>query len=318
MKTSGDVLFLDTTHPSLMKDLRGIGYTCTYDPDMTYEKLISIAPTLTGIIVRSKFFLGQEVLENARNLRFIGRVGSGMENIDVTCAEKQGIACLNSPEGNRTAVAEHALGMLLALMNKLCVADKEVRRGVWKREKNRGYEISGKTLGIIGYGNTGSAFAQCLRGFEMNILVYDKYKEGFGNDFVQETDMDAIFRQADILSLHIPLTDETRYLVNSTFLEQFQKPLVLINTSRGEVVNTSDLLKAVKKQKVTGAALDVLDFEHLSFEKLAFEEMPVTFRELAGLSNVVLSPHIAGWTHESYQKLSKVLFEKIKKLDVSG
>ncbi len=318
MKASGEVLFLDTTHPSLMEDLRSIGYTCMYDPDMTHEKLIPIAPSLSGIIVRSKFYLGQEVLENARNLQFIGRVGSGMENIDVAYAEKQGIACLNSPEGNRTAVAEHALGMLLTLMNKLCVADKEVRRGVWEREKNRGHEISGKTLGIIGYGNTGSAFAQCLRGFDMKILAYDKYKKGFGNDLVNETDMDVIFRQADILSLHIPLTDETRYLVNTAFLEQFQKPLVLINTSRGEVVNTSDLLKAVKKQKVTGAALDVLEFEHLSFEKLAFEDMPGTFRELAELSNVVLSPHIAGWTHESHEKLSKVLFEKIKKLGVSG
>ncbi len=314
MNNAGDVLFLDSTHPSLAEALTKIGYRCFFKPDISVEGLIQMMPGLSGIIVRSRFKIDKNILQHAVRLRFIGRVGSGLENIDVAYAESRGIVCLNSPEGNRQAVGEHAAGMLLALVNKICVADGEVRKGLWKREQNRGIELSGKTLGIIGYGNTGSAFAQCISGFGMKVLAYDKYKSGFGSHLAKEADMEEIFRCADVLSLHIPLNEETRYLADAKYFSKFKKRIYLINTSRGEVVNTEGLLAALESRQILGAALDVLEYEHLSFEHLDTDSLPGSFRRLAELPNVVLTPHVAGWTNESQVKLSTVLAKKISDL----
>jgi D-3-phosphoglycerate dehydrogenase len=233
-----------------------------------------------------------------------------MENIDEEFATSKGIACLNAPEGNRQAVAEHALGMLLSLFNTLNTADLEVRQGLWKREENRGIELNGKTVGIIGYGHNGSAFADVLGGFGVKLLAYDKYKSNYSEKAI-ESDMQTIFNEADILSLHIPLTDETHHLVNDEFIQRFKKPFYLINTSRGQCVKTVDLLDAMQDGKVLGACLDVLEDEKTSFEKL---ENSVDFQRLIQSKKVILSPHVAGWTKESKLKLAQVLLEKIKSI----
>ena len=314
MKSSGDVLLLDAVHPLLTDALAEMGYRCLHEPAISRDELRERIPSLTGIIVRSKLKLDRDLLEHGHGLRFIGRVGSGLESIDVDYARSRGIACLNSPEGNRQAVGEHAAGMLLALANKICVANSEVRQGIWKREENRGFELAGKTIGIIGYGNTGSAFAACISGFGTHVLAYDKYKEGFGNGQVKEARMDEIFDEADVLSLHVPLTQETTYLVNSEYLGRFRKKIILINTARGPVVNTSDLVNALRAGAILGAGLDVLEYEHLSFEKLEMDALPADFRTLASLPNVVLTPHVAGWTVESKEKLAKVLADKIRQV----
>ncbi len=235
------VLFMDTVHPLLPQELSNMGFHCDYFTHLTREGYLSIISSYVGVIVRGKIKIDREMLERAGNLKFIGRVGAGMEAIEVEFAQSRGIQCINAPEGNRDAVAEHALGMLLALLNKIKRVDSEVRNGIWKRECNRGTEIKGKTVAIIGYGNTGSAFAQRLKGFECRILAYDKYKTGFGDEIVEEATMDKIFREADILSLHVPLTTETLYLVNFDYVSCFTKNIFLINTSRGKVVQTSDL-----------------------------------------------------------------------------
>ena len=314
MPASGDVLFLDTAHPLLSAELEGLGYNCIHDPEITRDKLLDLMPRLTGIIVRSKFFLGKEELRHADKLHFIGRVGSGLENIDVKYAQRRGIVCLNSPEGNCDAVGEHATGMLLSLVNCICKAHNEVCNASWKREENRGTELRGKTMAIIGYGHTGSAFARCLAGFGMKVLAYDKYKKGYGSRWVGESNMEEIFCSADFLSLHVPLTDETRYLADFDYFNRFKKEIFLINTSRGPVLNTADLCRALRSGKVRGAALDVLEYEHLSFEDLDLWDLPEPFRFLAGHPRVVLTPHVAGWTHESHLKLSGVLADKIRKL----
>ena len=313
MKQGGRVLFLDETHPVLQDDLEGMGYSCVYDPDITREQLKARIHEFTGIIVRSRIRLDQELIAAGQRLRFIGRVGSGLENVDVEFAASRGVICLNSPEGNRQAVGEHATGMLLALLHKICVADREVREGQWRREANRGTELSGKTVGIVGYGNTGSAFARCLSGFGCTLLAYDKYKQGFSNDFVRETDMDEIFREADVLSLHVPLTDETTYLADQAYLARFRKSIILINTSRGQVVNTADLVAALEEKRIRGAALDVLEYEDLSADALGTSALPANFSKLCAMQGrVVLTPHVAGWTAESAIKLASVLSGKIR------
>lgn len=307
----GKILFLDPIHPKLKELLTDNDFECSYVPDITPDKLISIINSYDGIIVRSRMSIDRNILSHAKNLKFIGRVGSGMENVDVDYADRLGIKCLNSPEGNRDAVAEHALGMLLSMMNNLCRADIQVRKSEWKREENRGFEIKGKTIGIIGYGNMGSAFAQRLKGFEVNVLAYDKYKRGFGNELVKEVMMDDIFAETDILSLHIPLTAETRLLINAEYLQKFKKSIWLINTSRGNIVKTSDLLCALDNNIVRGAALDVLEYETDSFSSLDENRLNDTFDKLIQNQRVILSPHIAGWTHESNIKLAEVLAQKI-------
>ena len=305
------VLLLDTNHPLLQEALEDAGFVCDYFPDLDYARLLEIVEDYSGIIVRSRFRLDRPVLERAVNLSFIGRVGAGMEGIDTEYALESGIRCFNAPEGNRNAVAEHAMGMLLTLMNRLLTCDREVRAGIWKREENRGTELKNKTVAIIGYGNTGTAFSRKLRGFGCRVIAYDKYKTGFSSEFVEEVGMDEIFASADVLSLHVPLTKETDHLVNTPYLEKFRNNFWLINTSRGRVVDTSNLLDALDSGKVLGAALDVIEYESLSFETLEDTSLPEPFRRLAASDKVVLSPHVAGWTHESKIKLAEVITDKI-------
>ncbi|UBM61858.1 2-hydroxyacid dehydrogenase [Candidatus Sulfidibacterium hydrothermale] len=312
------VLFIDSTHPSLPKGLEDLGYQCDFFPKYQRDDFLKIIDQYEGVIVRSKIKLDREILEKARQLRFIGRVGAGMENIDTAFAEEKGIRCLNAPEGNRSAVGEHAIGMLLMLFNHLKKGDAEVRKGLWLREENRGTEIEGKTVGIIGYGNMGSAFAEKISGFGARVLAYDKYKTGFSNAFVTEVSLETLFSETDILSLHVPLTDETFFMVNDDFLHRFKKPIWLINTSRGKVLKTADLITALRNRKVKGACLDVLEFEGFSFENLDNNKLPKAFSELITLDNVILSPHVAGWTHESNRKLAATIVRKVKALQEEG
>jgi D-3-phosphoglycerate dehydrogenase / 2-oxoglutarate reductase len=307
------VLFIDTVHPLIKERLEQHGYHCDWLPGKGYAFYENITPDYAGIIIRSGITLDRNLLAKARKLKFIGRLGAGLENIDVAYAESRGIRCLNSPEGNRDAVGEHTLGMLLALMNRLLIADREVRQGIWRREENRGAEIKGKTVAIIGYGNMGSAFAQRLRGFECRIIAYDKYKTGFSNDWVEEVPMEEVIAEADILSLHVPLNEETRYLACAEYFSRFKKPFILINTSRGSVVNTRDLMTALQAGKITGAALDVIEYEESSFEAINTSQSPEPFEYLKHSDRAILSPHIAGWTHESKIKLAEVLVEKCLK-----
>jgi D-3-phosphoglycerate dehydrogenase len=305
------ILFLDSNHPVMLETLRGNGFICDEDYTSNKTEVLVKIPAYHGVIIRSRFKLDQEFLDAATSLQVIGRAGAGMENIDVAYAESKGIRCVHAPEGNRVAVAEHALGMILSLMNNFRRADNEVRGGIWKREENRGTELTGKTVGIIGYGNMGSAFAKVLRGFDVRILAYDKYKSGYGDEYVTEASQEEIFREADVVSLHVPLTNETRGLVNAVFLSLFAKPIWLINTSRGPVVNTEALVQAINAGKVSGAGLDVLEYESVSFENLSAEELPEPFQQLRNSDRVILSPHVAGWTFESHRKIGEVLAAKV-------
>ncbi|MGE5317030.1 MAG: NAD(P)-dependent oxidoreductase [Chloroflexota bacterium] len=311
---SGKILFIDTAHPYLSEELTRIGFECYHYNGLNRNEILDQLHIYTGVIIRSKIKLDADALRYATNLKFIGRVGAGMENIDQAAAEAKGIICLNAPEGNRDAVAEHAMGMLLSLLNHLLKVDKEVRQGLWIREGNRGTEIKGKTVALIGFGNTGTEFARRLMGFGANVIAYDKYKTGFSNNWVKEVSMDEVFSNADILSLHIPLTEETDHLISKEYIKQFKKPFYLINTSRGQCVNTSDLMDSIDSGKISGAALDVLEIEKLSFENLDTSNIPETFKRLFHSDKVILSPHIAGWTHESNYKLAKSLVDKIKEL----
>jgi len=313
MKKALKVLFVDTTHPRLPEMLNNAGFEVDYNPEkVAPDNINEIIPFFDGIIIRSKVKIGKEIIDKAKNLKFIGRVGAGLENIDVHYAEQKGIKCFNSPEGNRDAVGEHTLGMLLTLFNNIIKADSEVRNGKWIREGNRGIEIKGKTIGIIGYGNMGSAFAQRLIGFEANVIAYDKYKRNYSNDFVNENTLEELFEQTDILSIHVPFTDETKFMVNHEFITRFKKSIYILNTARGKVLKTEDLVKNIKSGKVLGAALDVLEYEQTSFENLHLgNNLPEAFHFLNNSNKVVLTPHIAGWTHESNVKLSEILADKI-------
>ena len=307
------VYFIDEVHHYLWDTLSANNFQCIDLTSFTKEESVQHIQDAIGLVVRSKFRMDQSVLKQCPNLEFIARSGAGMENIDIPYCEGRNIELFNAPEGNRNAVAEHALGMLLSLFNKIHTADNEIRDGEWNREKNRGIELEGKTIGIIGYGNNGSNFAKILGGFDVQILTYDKYKSGFGNEAVVECGMERIFQEADVLSLHIPQTDETIGLVNETFLEKFKKPIYLINLSRGRIVSTEALAAALERKKVLGACLDVLEYEKSSFENMFDQdnEFPKAFQYLLRSNKVLLSPHVGGWTHESYYKLSKVLADKI-------
>lgn len=306
------ILITDNTHPILLEKLQAAGHECRVWTDCTYDSLLQEIDKYDALVVRSKIIIDRNFLDHARHLRCIGRVGAGMETIDVDYAESLGIRCLNSPEGNRDAVGEHALGLLLALFNKITVADSEVRQGHWRREANRGLEIKGRTVGIIGFGNMGSAFAQRLQGFECNIVAYDKYKpSGYAPAYVEEVSLAELQRRADIVSLHVPLTDETRYMVNAAFINAFDHPFHIINTSRGAVVKTSDLASAIEQGSVLGAALDVMEYEDMSRDGLDLDNLPPDFSYLLHSPRTVLTPHVAGWTVESKYKLAAVLADKI-------
>lgn len=305
-------MITDSTHPVLVEKLEAAGHRCRVWTDCTYESLLAEVQNYDALVVRSKIAIDRNFIDHARHLRCIGRVGAGMETIDVDYAESVGIRCLNSPEGNRDAVGEHAVGLLLALANKVAQADSEVRQGLWRREANRGFEIKGRTVGIIGCGNMGSAFAQRLRGFECQIVAYDKYKPaGYAPDGVEEVSFDELQRRADIVSLHVPLTDETHYMADADFFAAFAKPIYLVNTSRGAVVKTRDLAAAMESGKVLGAALDVIEYEDMSKDGLDLDTLPADFRYLLQSPRTVLTPHVAGWTVESKYKLAAVLADKI-------
>ncbi len=301
-------LLIDKVHPILIEKLAHVGIQCDYFENLTYQKALEIIASYEGIVVRSKFPVDKTLIDKATKLKIIGRVGSGMENIDVAEAERRNIICLNSPEGNRNAVAEHAVGLLLNLFNNITKANYEVKQSIWLREANRGIELKGKTVGIIGFGNTGSQFAQKLTSFECTILAYDKYKSGFSKDYIKEASLHEIQKNADIISFHVPLTSETQYYLNKEFIQSCSKSFYLINTSRGKVVNTVDLLEGLKSGKILGAGLDVIEYEDISFETPSF---PPIFYELINLPNVIITPHIAGWTKESKVLLSEILADKI-------
>lgn len=305
------ILIIDTVHPILKEKLEKSSFTCVDGTALSKTEIEKIIHEYLGIIIRSRIFIDSSFIDKAKKLEFIGRVGSGMESIDVAYAEKKKVRCFNSPEGNRDAVGEHALGMLLSLMNNIHKSDKQVRKGLWNREKNRGEEIGGKTIGIIGYGNTGGAFARKLKGFNANVIAHDKYRKDFSDQFVKEVSLNEIFKKAEILSFHVPLTDETHYMVDEKFITKFKNNFWLINTSRGPVVNTNDLVKNLKTGKIKGCALDVIEYEEGSFEMLKGKVLPAPWKYLINSDNVILTPHIAGWTKESKIKLAEVLAEKI-------
>ena len=306
-----NILFIDSAHPCMKEVLEMNGFVCDDGTKMDVKEIHTIIHKYTGIIVRSRININKDFIDKATNLQFIGRVGAGMESIDMSYAQEKNVSCFNSPEGNRDAVGEQALGMLLSLMNNLNRADRQVRNGEWIREENRGFEIKGKTIAIIGYGNMGSSFAQKLKGFEANVIAYDKYKQNYSDEFVQESSWNEIVEKADILSLHVPLTEETRYLINNSLIGKFKKDFWLINTARGPVVNTADLVLALKSGKIKGAALDVIEYEETSFESLSLKNMPAPWKYLVNNDKVILTPHIAGWTEESKEKLATVLAHKI-------
>lgn len=304
-----NILIVDDLHPVFIKQVEALGYTCNYQPLIKFDEVLAIIAGYEGLMVRSKFQVDRKFLDAAINLKFIARAGAGMDNIDEAYAAEKGIMLVNAPEGNRDAVGEHAVGMLLSLMNNLNRADAEVRAGLWQREANRGYELKGRTVGIIGYGNMGQSFARKLKGFEVNVIAYDKYKTGFSDAYAREVSMEEIVKHSEVLSLHVPLTPETNGLVNDEYLYHFRKPIFLLNTSRGKVVQTQAVLNAIKQGKILGAGLDVLEVEKFP----ALGEQP-WFNELKNNDKVLLSPHVAGWTFESYRKISEVMASKIKML----
>ena len=304
------VLVTDGVHPLLLEGLEALGFQCDYHPKIGLERVREMVADYEGIIINSKVLMDKAMLDAGKKLEFVGRLGSGMEIIDLEYAAHKGVAVHGAPEGNCNAVAEHALGMLLALANNFLQADREVRQKNWQREKNRGFEIMGRTVGIIGFGHTGSQFAKKLSGMGVEILAYDKYKTDYTNNFeqVRETTLEDILANADIISLHLPFTPETKHLVNSDFLKKCKDGVILINTSRGNVAKTNDLIVGLKSGKVGGACLDVFENE----KTVTFSQAEHTmYDELYKLENVILSPHVAGWTKESLQRLAEVLLRKI-------
>ena len=306
------ILHLDSNHPTLIEQLNFLG--CTNDEDYTSSKAEVEAKIhlYDGLIIRSRFSINASFLEKAKNLKFIGRVGAGLENIDCSYAENNGITLIAAPEGNRNAVGEHCLGMLLSLFNKLNKANSEVKKGLWLREENRGVELDGKTIGLIGYGNMGKSFAKKLRGFDVEVLCYD-LKPDVSDGNCKQVSLRVLQQKADVLSLHTPQTELTKNMVNINFIDRFNKSFWLLNTARGNAVVTKDLVIALKSGKILGAGLDVLEYEKASFENLfTNDKIPKAFQYLINSKNVLLSPHVAGWTVESKEKLAQTIVDKIK------
>lgn len=305
------VLITDKVHECLISGLVGLGFRCDYLPDSTLAAVREMVGNYDGIVINSKIIVDESFLQRAKKLQFIGRLGSGLEIIDLQAARARGVAVFSAPEGNCNAVAEHALGMLLALANNFRKGDREVRQFVWEREENRGFEIAGQTVGIVGFGHTGRQFAKKLSGLGVQVLAYDKYlPKGYALDFgfVKEATIEEIVAQASILSLHLPLTAETKHWANFELLQRFRQPIVLLNTSRGNVIPTADLVRALELGIVRAAGLDV--FENEKPQTMTDEERKL-FGRLYGFDNVLLTPHVAGWTHESLERLATVLLQKI-------
>lgn len=306
---NGKILIVDDLHPVFKNRAEQLGYKVDDRPLITRAETLAVISGYDGIAVRTKFKIDRELMEAAPGLKFVARAGAGLDNIDEAYAKERNIKLLNAPEGNRDAVGEHAMGMLLSLINTHRKADLEIRNGIWDREGNRGWELKGKTVGIIGYGFMGSSMARKLSGFEVKVLAYDKYKTGFSDAYAQECSMEEIVKHSDVLSLHIPLTSETRQMVDEEYLYHFKKNIFFINTARGEIVNTKAVLAAIKSGKIAGAGLDVLEVE--KFPALAEQDW---FTELKESEKVILTPHVGGWTFDSYRKISEVLADKLEQL----
>jgi D-3-phosphoglycerate dehydrogenase len=305
------VLHLDTNHPLLINQLNDLGFINDEDYVSSKDRIKTKIQNYDGIIIRSRFSLDSTFLDAATNLKFIARVGAGLENIDCVYADQKSITLIAAPEGNRNAVGEHSLGMLLSLFNKLNKADREVRKGLWQREANRGVELDGKTVGLIGYGNMGKAFAKKLLGFNVEVLCYD-IKEFVGDKNAKQVPLTELQENADVLSLHTPQTPSTLGIVNTAFINQFKKSFWFINTARGKSVVTKDLVMALQSGKILGAGLDVLEYEKSSFENMFTSQLPDAFQFLIKADNVLLTPHVAGWTLESNEKLAQTIVDKIK------
>jgi D-3-phosphoglycerate dehydrogenase len=304
------ILLLDSNHPLITEQLSAKGFLLEEDFTSSYDEVLQKINNYEGIIIRSRIPLDKNFLEKAKNLKFIARVGAGMENIDTEVAKKLGISLINSPEGNRDSVAEHVVGMLLILMNRLFIASEEVKNGIWKREENRGDELLGKTFGIIGYGNMGRATAKRLSGFGVKVIFHDLLPN-LQDEFAEQVSLEKLQQEADILSLHIPLDASTKYLVDEDFITKMKKNFYFINTARGKNLKTSALVKAIKEGKVLGAALDVLEYEKSSFENLETDNEDLAY--LLKSDKVIVTPHIAGWTHQSKEKLAQFIVDKIVK-----
>ena len=312
------ILHIDSNHPIMMEQLQQAGFTNHEDFTSSKAEIEAKIHDYQGIVIRSRFKIDRTFLDKAANLQFIARVGAGLESIDCEYALSKNIQLIAAPEGNRNAVAEHSLGMILSLFNNLNQADSEIKSGHWNREKNRGHELDGKTVGIIGYGNMGKSFAKKLRGFEVEVLCYN-ILENVGDENAKQVSLEELQQKTDVLSLHIPWTPETDKMVNAHFINAFVKPFWIINTSRGKNIVTADLVKAMKTGKILGAGLDVLEYEKLSFETLFQDkETPEAFQYLLNAKNAILTPHIAGWTFESHQRLAQVIVDKIKTLYFKG
>lgn len=305
---SRKVLITAKAHNYLKDRLEEKGFEVTYQPSITYDEVMALIPEYVGMIVTTRIKVDKEMIDRAGQLQWIGRLGSGMELIDVPYAESKGIHCVSSPEGNCDAVGEQALGMLLSLMNNVLKSNLELRKGIWERDGNRGFELNGRTVGIIGFGNTGGAFARKLRGFDVQILAYDKYKTGFSNEYVKEATMDQLFAEADVVSVHLPLTAETQYIANTSFFNSFRKPVWFINAARGKLTDTADVILALERGTISGACLDVLENEKLgTYSAIEKEQL----ERLLQLPNVVLTPHIAGYSHEASIKMPRIVLEKL-------
>ena len=301
------ILIVDKVHSSLISELEGNNHQVNYSPDYTYNDTYNCIESYDGVVVRSKFKIDKELIQKGENLKFIARAGVGLDLFDVEYANQKNIKILNAAGANANAVAEHALGMLLSLSSKINVGNNQVKNFQWKREENRGVEIDGKTIGLIGYGNTGQAFARKIKGFNCEILSYDKYKSNFSDNVVEESTLENIYNKADIVSLHIPLDEETKYLCDADFFNSFRKDIVFINTARGKIVKTTDLVNSLKTGKVIGACLDVLEDEN-------FEDLPTDLKSVYHKlfnANVIVTPHVAGWSFQSFENISKVLAENI-------
>ena len=309
-----NIIHLDANHPLLVDQLESLGHNNFIDTESSKDEVEKKISIYDGVIIRSRFPIDKTFIDKAKNLKFIGRVGAGLETIDINYAKKKGIKLISAPEGNRNAVGEHTLGLLLGLLNKIRVADISVRNGKWLREPNRGIELEGKIIGLIGYGNMGKSFAQKLKGFDVEVLCYD-IKNNVGDENAKQVTLNELKNSAEILSLHVPQTTDTKGMVNDSFISDFENPFWLLNTARGNCVVIKDLVKALKNNKILGAGLDVLEFENSSFESLFLTKNTCNEMDYLIKSNkVLLTPHVAGWTNESEMKLAQVIVEKIKEI----